>query len=141
MSPLDVKSPSVRSLHAAACFLMLAVVSWALLTPDPFAVVKGGPLQVVAGFDDLVLHLGVYTVFSATCFGLVADSRDRRVRNLVVAILCLHAVGTEILQASVPGRTADPLDAVANLTGITLGVLGTRHTVRLLRSRIVSATA
>ncbi len=134
-------SPSVRTLHAGCCLILLAGVSWSLLTPDPFAVVAHGPLRALAYLDDLVLHLGVYAAVSLACFSLAMESERRRAMWLVVALLCLHAIGTEFAQWFIPGRTADPADAAANLAGIALGVSATRSFTRVLRRRIVSVTA
>ncbi len=53
----------------------------------------------------------------------------------LAALLCLHAVASELIQHFVlPGRTGDPLDAVADLTGVLIVTL-------LLRLRAAQATS
>jgi VanZ family protein len=133
MSPLEYPT-AWRSIHAGCCLILLSLISWALLTPDPFAVVQNGPLEIVVRLDDLILHCGVYLVFAAACTSLVVDAREAWVRTTVVGLLCLHAVGTEFLQAFVPGRTSDVFDAMANLTGIAVACFLVRRASRWLRT-------
>lgn len=66
---------------------------------------------------DKVVHL---VVFAAPAAVAVLGGISPR---LVVGVLAAHAVLSEVVQATVlPGRSGDPLDVVADLVGIALGV-------------------
>ena len=68
--------------------------------------------------SDKVVHVLVFAVPVAVA--LLAGGPLR----LVVAVFAAHAVLSEVVQGAVlPGRSGDPLDAVADLVGVGLGVL------------------
>lgn len=112
-----------RFLHVGCCLTLLVVISWALLSQNPFAVVRNTPLSWLKTVSDLLLHLAAYTVFSTVCFSLIGFRGEFVVRRRVAILLVVHALGTEYLQHWMPFRTCDPLDAVANLSGIASGFL------------------
>lgn len=117
----------IRQLHVAGCLGLLLFVSWGLLTSDPLAVVKRSPFSVLTTVSDLLMHCGVYSVFSLACCTAVSRAREPWVLKAVLALLVFHGLATEVLQTWVPCRTCDPLDALANMTGIASGaVLATR---------------
>ncbi|MFL6176875.1 MAG: VanZ family protein [Ornithinibacter sp.] len=67
---------------------------------------------------DKVVHLLVFLV--PVALALVAGFR----RRVVVAVFGAQAVVSEVVQATLlPHRSGDVLDAVADLTGVALGVL------------------
>ncbi|MEQ9410044.1 MAG: VanZ family protein [Fuerstiella sp.] len=131
-------STIVKSTHLAACFGALAFVTWGLLTPDPLAVVRRSPLSILTTISDLLMHFGAYGMFSLVCCSLTLSSQDSWVQKSVVALLVVHGLGTELLQTWIPCRTCDPLDAMANMTGITAGAVGA---VWLLQRRPEQTTA
>ena len=137
MITLSKYSTAFRSVHVIACLAFVTVLSWALLSPDPFAVVENGPFKLVADFDDLVLHSGAYFIFATVWIALVVDSKEAWVRTTVLSLIVLHGTGTEILQAFVPGRTCDPFDGLANMAGIAMGSLFVRMAVNATRLRKV----
>ncbi|MEZ6125158.1 MAG: VanZ family protein [Planctomycetaceae bacterium] len=112
-----------RQVHIILCGLCLLLVSWALLSRDPMALVRGSRLSFVQTISDVILHFGVYSVFSLCCLSLTRRSSDSPVRRTILFLLILHGVGTELLQGLIPTRTCDARDALANLTGITAGAL------------------
>ena len=114
---------SLRKLHIAVSFGLLCFVTWGLLTPDPLASVRNTRLGFLQTVNDVLIHLGVYTVFSTACLSLLRRRTDMWVRNTVFGLLLLHGIGTELLQTMLPRRTGDPLDVLANMVGIATGAL------------------
>ena len=107
--------------HLLLSLFQVAAVSWALLTPDPFALVRDTSLSWVQSASDLLLHASVFTVLSATVFSLCLAIFDEFPPVAVFAMLG-YSVTVEGLQALVPGRTCDPRDAIANVAGFVLGL-------------------
>jgi VanZ family protein len=120
-----------RQIHACCCLALLVVISWALLSQNPFAAVRNTPLSWLKTVSDLILHLAAYTVFSTACCSLIGFQGDPTVRRRVLILLVIHALGTEYLQHWMPYRTCDPLDAAANLSGIATGFLLSLWLVRV----------
>ncbi len=111
-------------MHACGCVAMLTFISWSLLSPDPFAIVRHNQLSWISRLDDLILHLSAFSVLSISVCSLCL----RWVRTLpvtVVSALGIYAVVTELLQCLVAGRTCDPADAMANAFGILCGMFVT----------------
>ena len=78
--------------------------------------------------SDKVVHALVFLVPVAAA--LLAGLPPR----LVVAVFAAHAVVSEVLQgALLPARSGDPLDVVADLVGVGLGVLAWRVVGRMPR--------
>jgi VanZ family protein len=96
--------------------LVLAVVLQLVvlyLPQDP------GPLPFPQA--DKLVHLSVFAL--PALLGLLAGLPGR----WVVALLASHAVLSEVVQGLLlPGRSGDPVDAVADLVGVGLGVLAAR---------------
>lgn len=100
-----------RLLLAAAVVLQL-VVLYAPRAPSTDQVPLVGP------FVDKAVHLAVFALVAWT--GRRAGVRVR----LLAALLLAHAVVSELLQHWVlPGRSGDPLDAVADAAGVLVGLL------------------
>jgi len=79
---------------------------------------------------DKLAHLGIFLV--PVALALVAGFR----RWVVVGVFAAHAVLSEVVQAVfLPHRAGDPLDAVADLTGVALGVVVGGHVLRVLARR------
>lgn len=77
------------------------------------------PAPPILGWDKLV-HAVVYAVLAAL---LVRATGGRLALALAIAIL--YGVTDELHQALVPGRFADPFDALADAIGALLGVAST----------------
>ena len=91
--------------------LSVAVQLMVLYSPE-----GGGPALFPQA--DKVVHLLVFLV--PVALALVAGLR----RRVVVAVFATQAVLSEVVQATLlPHRSGDVLDAVADLTGVALGVL------------------
>ena len=70
---------------------------------------------------DKVVHVSVFLV--PVLVALLAGLRP----TVVVPLFAAHAVLSEVVQHTVlPGRSGDPLDVVADLLGVALGVLAWR---------------
>jgi hypothetical protein len=111
--------PTVLVLLGLAVAVQLAV----LYSPD-----GGGPLLFPQ--SDKVVHVAVFLV--PVALAVVAGFR----RWLVVAVFAAQAVLSEVVQAVfLPHRSGDVLDAVADLTGVALGVLVGTLVLRALQSR------
>jgi VanZ family protein len=110
-----------HSSHLILCLLQVAAVSWVLLTPDPYALVRGTSLGWLQSVSDLLQHTLVFTVLSATVFSLSMAIFGEFPPFAVFSMLgyCLFVEG---LQAFVPGRNCDPRDALANVAGFVLGL-------------------
>ena len=124
-------------MHLLLCVIQVAGVSWALLSPDPFALVRGTSLGWVQSVGDLLQHTFVFTVLSATAFSLCLTvfGEFSPVAMFTMLGYCLSVEG---LQAFVPGRTCDPRDAIANVAGFILG-LGFVQVVSMLRPTLSRA--
>ena len=91
-------------------------------------------------FGDKIIHLAAY-VLLALLWGRAITRRwtaidDKKV--FVIAVLCtgLYGISDEIHQSFVPGRSADSLDAIADIAG---AMVGARLYIRYKRS--VKATS
>ncbi|MCA9085402.1 MAG: VanZ family protein [Planctomycetaceae bacterium] len=113
----------LRRLHAPICLTLVGLVSWALLCPDPFLAVQRTPFSSLRTVSDILLHLTAYGTLSVICCVPLALTGNLRWRNQVLVLLVAHSMISELLQAFIPRRTCDPLDALANLTGIAVGAL------------------
>ncbi|MCA9057615.1 MAG: VanZ family protein [Planctomycetaceae bacterium] len=121
-------------LHALLSVGMLLLVSWALLSPDPFEVVRNTPLAPVERLSDLVLHTGVFLLLSIAVIGL-GYRIQQRLTTTAAGLLAVYSGSTELIQARIPGRTCDPVDAMANLTGILIAYIVVRTVIGVLRER------
>lgn len=114
-----------QKLHLIACILLGIGLTAALLTPDPFRAVRKTPFGAIAKIDDAILHCGSFAVLAFA----VASFLLRVVQSVpltAVVALATYGAATEFLQSFVPGRTCDPSDALANMLGITFGMILTR---------------
>lgn len=110
-----------RRFSLLICAALILFVSWGLLTSDPFAVVRRSPFSVLTTVSDLIMHCGAYAVITAVCLATTCRNTERSGQFAMKTFLVAHAIVTELLQAWIPNRTCDPLDALANLAGIALG--------------------
>jgi VanZ family protein len=123
---LAVTTPARRTRRPGVLVLLglaVAVQLVVLYSPD-----GGGPPPFAQA--DKVVHLLVFLVPAA--LAVVAGFR----RRVVVAVFAAQAVLSEGVQAVLlPHRSGDVLDAVADLTGVALGVLVGSLVLRALASR------
>jgi VanZ family protein len=101
--------------------------AWALVI---FALssVPGRKLPAVHIFanSDKVAHLFIYAVLGLLCFAASRRTWNTRTAWLVLAASLLglaYGITDELHQLYVPGRSADPLDVVADGIGALLGSL------------------
>ena len=104
----------------AVSALYLVLWTAALLRPEPARVnteVLPGPAQFPAA---KALHVGSYALLAAlACWLPVRPGR----RWLLVAVLSLHAFGTEFLQLFVELRTGSLTDVAIDHAGMAVGLL------------------
>ena len=100
---------------AALCFL-----TWALLSPDPFAPIHETPLGWLRTLDDLLLHGIAFGCLSALLLSFLQRC-EFPISPGIVVLMVGYSLTTEILQMFVPGRTCDPIDGLANLCGMACG--------------------
>ena len=119
VAPGRVRRPGVLVPLALAVAVQLVV----LYSPE-----AGGPPLFPQG--DKVTHLLVFLV--PVALAVVAGFP----RVVVAGVFAAQAVLSEVVQAVLlPHRSGDPLDAVADLTGVALGVLVGAAVLRRLGSR------
>lgn len=108
-------------IHLSLCLIQATGLSWALLTPDPFSLVRDTSFSWVQSVSDLLIHTSVFIALSTTVFSLCYALYGEFPAIVVFAMLtyCLIVEG---LQAFVPGRCCDPRDAIANVTGFVVGL-------------------
>lgn len=86
-----------------------AVLAWLSLTPSP-------PEAPLTGFrPDLVFHVVAHALFAF----LIGRGTHRRV---AVPLALGAAIGLEVAQLGIPGRTFDGWDLAANLIGAGAGL-------------------
>lgn len=118
----------MRRLAAAASGAALLVQLVVLYAPS-------SPADPPFAGADKVVHALVFLV--PVALALLAGGPPR----VVVGVFAAHAVVSEVVQhALLPGRAGDPLDVVADLVGVGLGVLGARLVVRVIARRALTVT-
>ena len=115
--PLSPIGPRRRWVSAA----VLAAATTLLLVPNPWGATEA--LQAVkrAVGPGYGVHFATYAIVTAAVAWMFVRDR-RRWLPWVYGGLAVHAVATETAQAFIPARDADPLDLLANLCGIAVGV-------------------
>jgi VanZ family protein len=103
----------------SAWWLLLATLSWALLSPQPPLVAKALLPSEMTFTASKAVHVSAYAFLTTLVLWLPATTRQRTV---LWAVLALHAGLTELGQTFVPGRYGSVTDVFVNLTGITLGL-------------------
>ena len=129
---LAVTTPARRTRRPGVLVLLglaVAVQLVVLYSPD-----GGGPPPFAQA--DKVVHLLVFLV--PVALAVVAGFR----RRVVVAVFAAQAVLSEVVQGLfLPHRSGDVLDAVADLTGVALGVLVGTWLLGALQSRAAGRSA
>ena len=96
---------------------------------------SGGGQQPFPG-SDKVVHVLVFLV--PVLVALLAGLRPA----IVVGVFAVHAVVSETVQALfLPARSGDPADVLADLIGVTLGVVAWRLAAGVVGGRAAARTA
>lgn len=103
----------------SAWWLLLAVFSWALLSPQPPLVAQALLPSEMTFTASKAVHVSAYAFLTALVLWLPATAKQRAV---LWVFLALHSGLTELGQTFVPGRYGSVADVFVNLTGITLGL-------------------
>jgi VanZ family protein len=116
--------------HGLCCAALIAVVTWALLCPDPYAALRSISFRRTVSVDDFVQHILAFVVLSVACLSFC---RRLGIHAIVATIaLLIYAAGTEMSQSLIPGRSTDVMDLIANLIGTALGAAGLWSVVLVL---------
>jgi VanZ family protein len=99
-------------------WVCLAVWTAALLTTTPAAIGKEALPTHLHFPTAKALHVCAYAFLTTYAARLPVG----RMRWLLLALLSLHAAGTEFLQLFVPGRTGKVTDVLIDHVGIVLGL-------------------
>ena len=122
-------------IHLSLCLIQAIGLSWALLTPDPFSLVRDTSFSWVQSVSDLLVHACVFIVLSTTVFSL-SYALFGEFPPIVVFAMLGYSLIVEGLQAFVPGRCCDPRDAIANVAGFIVGLAAVR-VLAMVRSATV----
>ncbi len=114
-----------NGIHLSLCLIQAMALSWALLTPDPFSLVRDTSFSWIQSVSDLLVHAFVFIVLSTTVFSL-SYTLFGEFPAVVVFGMLAYCLIVEGLQAFVPGRCCDPRDAIANVTGFVVGLAAVR---------------
>ena len=124
-----------------AAFVCAAVAVFVASVLDPATVGAGGPTSGdgplgVIGVDKWVHATAYATLALLGAFALSGRSShglDRWALALVVLGVAAFGAGIEVVQATLPARSFDLVDAAANATGALLGVGAWAALVRSMR--------
>lgn len=117
MSTTERGEAAARSGRAGRAVL-LAFLAAAVLVQVVVLYAPSSPAESPFAGSDKVVHVLVFLV--PVVLALFAGVPPR----LAAGVFAAHAVGSEVLQhALLPGRSGEPLDVVADLVGVGLGVL------------------
>lgn len=110
----------------------VAVVLYATLTADPM---DGAELPLIPHIDKVIHAVMFGGLAGAAAFDWQRAHRDRTVAGRVMAVICalcaVFGVLDEIAQATLTEvRSGDPLDFVADLTGIVVAYFAAPPAVR-----------
>lgn len=131
-NPPAFSDRKLKALLVATSAAAFGLVTWALVSPDPFAAVQRTPFSFLRTVSDLALHFAAFSVVATMAGCLIASPWETTRRKLMVATLIAYAIGTELIQQGIPQRTCDPMDAAANLCGIAGGLLFASQLTRQL---------
>lgn len=118
---------SARYRYGLAVGVALAVLLASVVDPPGAGPTPLGPFGLVGA--DKYSHAAAYL---AVAWSLAWARRATTPRTLLVvaAVAAAYGAGIELIQATLPARSLDPADAVANTVGAAVGAA-----LRYLRSR------
>jgi VanZ family protein len=111
--------------YVVACVGCLAFITWSLLSPDPYFVVRETKLAWAEQLGGLITHTGAFFLLSVLWMGIF-PLLQRKIHGPAVFLMLGYCLSMEVLQSFVPGRECDALDAVANVCGFLLGLSAVR---------------
>jgi VanZ family protein len=100
---------------------VIVFITWLLLVPDPYATSNSFEPLRQARISGYLIHPCVY-FFLASLTLMNVPTYGGRLWGQVLLLIITHGLMTEVVQYWVPGRACDPLDALANLSGIAVAV-------------------
>ncbi|MBF0306859.1 MAG: VanZ family protein [Alphaproteobacteria bacterium] len=111
---IDLTQSRRRAVAALAGSMMIAAGLWVSLDPALAPPIENG--------EDKYIHVAAYALLAAAW----AEALPARLRWLVIPAVAALGGGIELLQGTIPGRIASPLDAASNGVGAALGFLAHR---------------
>jgi len=109
------------SSYVVVCVGLLGFVTWSLLSPDPYSMVRQTKLAWAEQLSDMLTHTGAFFLLSVLWMGLF-PLLQRTIPGPAVFLMLAYCLGMEVLQSFVPGRECASLDALANVSGFVLGL-------------------
>jgi VanZ family protein len=116
------------SVYVVVCIGLLGFLTWSLLAPDPYCVVRETKLAWAEQLSDMFTHTGAFFLLSALWMGLF-PLLQRTIPGPAMFLMLAYCLSMEVLQAFVPGRECASLDAIANVSGFVLGLSAVRATL------------
>jgi VanZ family protein len=105
------------------------LAAWGLLIYWPLLLVgthlPAGPSAATLPFSDKLIHFTAYAILAGLAYFWLRGRGLSWIRVMIVLwfALALHGIADELTQGPVPGRSPDPLDALADTAGISVGLL------------------
>jgi VanZ family protein len=122
--------PTARALFHVAFWIPLMICTYLALAPDL-------PQSLIMQADDALLHGAAFTYLSLALVLLSLGSRfERRMYLRTVLVMLGYGVLLELLQGSIPQRTAELSDLLADCAGIGVGLLLSRLAARAVHRRV-----
>jgi len=130
-----MRSPSVRSRRGryglAVAYATIVLVASVAPVADG-GLPATGPLGLVA--VDRWIHAGTYALL-ALLLAIATRARSSRTLVVVALVAVSYGAGIELLQAALPYRALDPVDATANTVGAVLAT-ASRWAVAVRQGRL-----
>jgi VanZ family protein len=114
----------IRS-YVVVCVGFLGFITWSLLSPDPYSVVRETKLAWAEQLSDMLTHTGAFFLLSVLWMGLF-PLLQRTIPGPAVFLMLAYCLSMEVVQSFVPGRECASLDALANVSGCVLGLSAVR---------------
>lgn len=136
--PSQLRLDPGTSLLILIGLVLLVFVSWSLLIPDPYAIVRNTSLAWLEQVSDVFQHLAAFTLLSGIWLAVV-QRHTGSLPPVILFTMLAYCLAMEGLQALVPGRHCGPRDALANVAGFVFGLAIVRLTaaVRLRHNVMV----
>jgi VanZ family protein len=99
---------------------MTCFLTWSLLSPDPYAIVRETSLNWLENISDIIAHVSAFSLVTALFLGWFPLT-DREIPSHFVYGIIAYCLILELLQTFVPGRHCDTKDAMSNLSGFIVG--------------------
>ncbi len=100
----------------------LPVIIWAVLMMIVSSIPNLGPQPLNFTYGDKIEHFIEYAILGFLLSLALFKTRSRPILLVAIAICAAYGIIDELHQLFVPGRDADPFDALADIIGSAAGV-------------------